>query len=455
MDYYSGIFKGNDIRGSYPNELNEDVAFKIGQSLVKYLACKNVALGRDIRLSSESLFQALSEGIISNGAEVIDLGLVSTDAFYFAVGKFGFEAGVMITASHNPPSDNGFKICKKGAIMLYEDNGLQVLQNILTSNNFVLLNVQKGEIVKQNIHNDYLKHLLSFIQIKNIKPFHLAIDTSNGMAGLIIEEIVSRLSLRPHYLNLKLDGTFPHHLPNSNNPKALKQLSEVVLKKQLDLGVIFDGDADRVAFIDEKGKFVEASTILALFIKHFLPSNPKARVVYDSASSLIIKETILKYQGIPIRSPIGHSFMKATMRENDALLGGEHTGHFYFKENFYSDSGMIAFLVLLEILSQNKKTLSELVKETNPYFHSQETNYQQNEGYEKKLIQVEKYYLDKGMTVEHYDGIIIQGKDFWIHLHPAHTEPFIRTNIEAHTQSLLKEKEQELQLIFSQVGLLN
>jgi phosphomannomutase len=453
MDYYNSIFKGNDIRGVYPKEINEEIAFKIGQSLVKYLNCQQVALGRDIRLSSETLFKALSEGIISNGADVIDLGLVSTDAFYFAVAQFGFDAGVMITASHNPPQDNGFKICKKGSVMLYEDNGLQTLQKMIEDNDLAMPHLKKGQIITQNIHEDYLKHLLSFIKTDNIKPLKIAIDISNGMAGLSIKEIISKFPIQPYYLNINLDGRFPHHLPNSNDPKALKNLADLIVKEKLDLGVIFDGDADRISFVDEKGQFIEASTILALLIKHFLTITPNSKIVYDSASSMIVKETILQYQGVPIRSLIGHSFMASAMRQNNALLGGEHTGHFYFKDNFYSDSGMIAFLNVLQILSSTDKTLSALAKETNPYFHSEEYNYKQEEGYEKKLAQVEKYYSEQGMTIEHYDGIIIQAKGFWIHLHPAHTEPFIRVNIEADTLPLLKEKEKELKEIFSQAGL--
>lgn len=453
MDYYNSIFKGNDIRGSYPNEINEDIAFKIGKSLVKYLACQNVALGRDIRLSSESLFKALSDGIIGSGADVIDLGLVSTDAFYFAVAKFGFDAGVMITASHNPPQDNGFKICRKGAMMLYEDNGLQTLQKILEDNDFDLPQIKKGQIITRNIHFDYLDHLESFFKKEKIRPFKIAFDTSNGMAGLSIKEVISKLPIQPWYLNIELDGTFPNHLPNSNDPQALKNLADLILREKLNFGVIFDGDADRVSFIDEKGQFVEASTILALLIKHFLTITPNAKVVYDSASSMIVEKTILQYQGVPVRSPIGHSFMKAAMRKNDALLGGEHTGHFYFKDNFYSDSGMITFLIMLEILSNTEKPLSEIAKEINPYFHSQEYNYKQEDGYEQKLTEVEKYYFEQGLTIEHYDGIIIKAKDFWIHLHPAHTEPFIRTNVEANTPLLLKEKEEELRRILLKVKL--
>lgn len=452
MSSQKSVFKLNDIRGVYPDELNEDIACKIGKSLVKYLGCKNVVVGRDIRLSSEVLFKSLAEGIISNGADVIDLGLVSTDAFYFAVGKFCFDAGVMITASHNPPQYNGFKICTKGAAMLYEGNGLENLRKMLENNDFDVSNTIKGKIIAQDIHDDYLKHSLSFIRVDRIRPLKIAIDASSGMAGLSVEEVAVRLPIQPYFLNIIPDGTFPHHAPNSNDPNALKEVASIILKHKLDFGVIFDGDADRVSFLDETGKFVDAGIILAILIKYFLAVTPNSKIVYDSASSKIVKDAILKYGGLPVRSLIGHSFMKAAMRENNALLGGEHTGHFYFKNNFYSDSGMIAFLIMLELVSATDKTLSEIVKEMNPYFRSEEQNYKREEGYEQQLAQVEKYYLESGVEVERFDGIIINGRGFCIHIHPANTEPLVRTNIEANTPSLLREKEDELRAVFIQAG---
>lgn len=454
MAYYQSVFKGNDIRGSYPEEINEKFAFRLGQALVSYFQCPRIVIGRDIRISSENLFQALAEGITSFGADVVDLGLVSTDAFYFAVARYNFEGGVMITASHRPLQDNGFKICKKGGEMLYLDNGLKELQAIVEKDELLKpLNSKKGQLNVFNIHEEYLKHLKSFIKNDIFsRSLKIALDTSHGMAGLSIEEIVQQLPLSPLYLNLNLDGNFPAHSPNCNDPQALNNLAQTVLTHKLDLGVIFDGDADRVAFVDEKGQIVSASTILALLVKYFLEKQPQAKVVYDSASSRVVEETILRYHGIPLRAPIGHSFMKAVMKANDALLGGEHTGHFYFKDNFYADSGMITFLLVIQIILRSQQTFSELIKNLNPYFHSPEYNYRQSEGYEEKLAKVEEYYQKQGLFIEHYDGLIIKHKDYWIHIHPANTEPFIRVNLEANDLNLLKEKEEELQILFSNLG---
>ena len=441
------IFKVNDIRGIYPDELNDEVAFKIGQGLVSYLHPQEVCVGRDVRLSSEPLFKALSQGIITSGVKVINLGVVTTDMFYFAMNKYNFDAGIMITASHNPSQDNGFKICRKGGIMVYQDNGLDDLEQIV-GQGLSETPTSPGLIVDQNITSEYLNHLLANIDLKQINKLKVGLDISNGSLGFIIKKIINQLPIEAFIINDIPDGTFPNHSPDPQQPESLVQLQKLVLDNHLDFGVIFDGDADRVVFLDNKGEVINASIILVLLIKHFLFLFPNSKVVYDSAVSKIVPEAINKYQGQPVRSLIGHSFMKANMREYDAIVGGEHTGHFYFKNHYYSDSGLMTFLVMLNILSDIKKPFSVLKTELYPYYHSQEKNYPKETNYQDKLNKIIEYYHNKGLQVENFDGFIINDKNYWIHIHPANTGPHIRTNIEADSLSLLKEKEIELNNLF-------
>ena len=449
---WQDIFKVNDIRGVYPDELNEEAAFNIGKGLVKMLQVKQIALGRDGRLSSPPLFQALSQGIIDNGSDVIDLGLVSTDAFYFAMGKYRYEAGVMITASHNPPQFNGFKICRQGPIMLYEDNGLEQLQNLLIKNEIENHSSYHGKIEKKEIIPDFINHLISLIGLAHLKNYRIGLDASGGMAASYLKQLISKLKGEFYLINDKIDGTFSCHSPNSFDPESYSDLRKLIKEKKLDFGVLFDGDADRATFLDEKGESVDATVILILLMKHFLkPESPEA-VVYDSVLSPVVLQTIKEYQGIPVRARIGHSFMKQAMRENKAVVGAEHTGHYYFRDHFFSDSGALVFLLIFEILSKLNKPFSEIKREIDHRVRIIEKNYRKDKDYKEKLNLIKDYYQKRGYQAEFFDGLILENDDTRIHLHPANTAPFIRINLEAKDQETLQEKEKELDSVLKNLN---
>ena len=450
---WENLFQANDIRGIYPEELSDEAAFKIGQALVSYLQPQEICIGRDVRLSSESLFRALSQGIIQSGIEVIDLGVISTDAFYFAVGKYNFEAGVMITASHNPSHYNGFKICRQGVKMLYEDEGLMELKNILKNLPQLSQSTRKGKIVSKDISGDYLNHILSVSSHFQLKDFKIGLDLSNGALTWIIKEVCRRLPITTFLINEVPDGTFPHHFPDSSLPESWQEMRQLILHNDLDFGVVFDGDGDRITFLDNEGKAVEASVILVILTRYFLSKYPNSAVVYDSGSSPIVLENILKLGGKPIRSRIGHSFMKTMMREHEAAVGGEHTGHFYFKDHYYSDSGLMTLMFILGILSDLKNPLSVLRQEIYPYYHLiTELNYPKVKNYEQKLQEIVNYYQKEGAQVENFDGYIIKGNHYWIQIHPANTAPVIRVNLETDEKKVLNQKEQEIKTLFKQLN---
>ncbi|NMB92489.1 MAG: phosphomannomutase/phosphoglucomutase [Parcubacteria group bacterium] len=441
---WQDIFKVNDIRGIYPTQLDEEAAFKIGKGLVKMVQAKQVAIGRDGRLSSLPLFKALSEGIMDNGSEVIDLGLVSTDAFYFAMGKYNYPAGIMITASHNPPQFNGFKICRQGPVMLYEDNGLEQLKEVLIKNDIDNQSSLKGKIEKKDIIEEFIEHLISFINLQSLKNYRFGIDASGGMAVSYLKLLISKLKGEFYFINDQIDGTFSCHSPNSFDPKSYSDLKKLIKDKKLDLGILFDGDADRVTFLDETGEYVDASIILILLIKHLMKNNTNEPVVYDSVLSPSVLKTINQFQGIPIRARIGHSFMKQAMREHNALVGAEHTGHYYFRDLFFSDSGALTFLFVLEILSEINKPLSVIKKEIDQRVRITEKNYQKGDNYEKQLDSIKDYYQNLGYQIDVFDGLILENKDTKIHIHPANTAPFIRINLEADDRDILLKREKEL-----------
>jgi phosphomannomutase len=436
------IFKAYDIRGVYPAELDEAQAKDIGRALVDHLQCKTVAVGRDMRTSSQPLFNALAEGIAMQGAEVIDIGLVSTDGLYFAVGKFGYEAGVMITASHNPAQYNGLKICRQNAIPLSGDEGLNQMRDLVNQGKLKTSSA-KGAIRSQDIDLDYINHCLSFIETKKIWGYKIAVDAGNGMAGRTVPPIFRQLpgTLVPMFFDL--DGTFPNHPASPIEPENIAALQETVVKQHCDFGAAFDGDADRMFLVDEKGRALAGSDVAALVAKMLLKKNPGSSILYNAICSRCVKETIEKYGGQPIRSKVGHALIKPLMREHNAIFGGEHSGHFYFRDNWFADSGLIAFLVCWQLISEENKPLSQLVDEIDHYVRIPETNSTVKD-IPGKLTELEKIYAAKGAQLDHLDGLTISYPSWWANIRPSNTEPLLRLNVEAESQALLDEKVKEL-----------
>lgn len=440
MNFHQSIFKAYDIRGTYPEQINSEIAYKIGFALAAYLKPKAIAVGHDMRLSSDELSQNLIRGINDFGADVVDLDLISTDGLYFAVGRFGYDGGVMITASHNPKQYNGFKICKNQAIPLSGQEGLQIIKQNIKEGMFEKSPV-RGNIIRKDISSDYAAHCLSFIDISNIKPFKIVIDAGNGMAGTTLPPVLEKLPLVVKELYFDLDGSFPNHPASPIELENLKDLQKEIAKQKADFGVAFDGDADRMFLVDGLGHQVGGDMVTALVAKSLLSKNPNETVLYNLICSKAVPELILRMGGTPVRTKVGHALIKPLMKKKNAIFGGEHSGHFYFRENWFADSGMIAFLVCLELLSVEKRPLHELIKEINPYFRSGEIN-NRVESISDTMNRVKLEFSDGDIDEE--DGLTVQYNDFWFNLRPSNTEPLLRLNVEANSIDVLNNKTEQI-----------
>jgi len=436
----SDIFKVYDIRGIYPDGLNEDMAFQIGGAFVKHTGAKKVVVGRDARNSSPQLADSIIKGLVAQNADVTDIGQIATDCLYFSLIKYGYEAGVMVTASHNPPNYNGFKMMKN-------ENGhpapinTQEIKEVIDRG--IAAPEKKGTVYQKDIWQDYLDHIFSFVDIEKIKPFRIVVDASNGMAGKVVPQIKDRLPVEILGLNFKLDGNFPSHSPNPLEKESISQISEKIKIEKADFGFIFDGDADRVFLVSKEGKLVPADVTLLLLARYFLKNHPGEAVVYNLTCSKAIPEFIEKWGGCPVRSPVGYINIWNNMKKNKAVLGGETSGHYAFRDNFYSDSGFIAFLVLLEILSRSEKGFSEQNAELRPYVKIPETNLEISDK-EKVIKRIEEKFSDGKQ--DKLDGLTVWYEDWWFNLRASRTEPVLRINIEADNQQLLEEKKE---LLFS------
>jgi len=434
------IFKSYDIRGIYPSELNEDIARSIGRAFADFLDAPTIAIGRDMRLSSEPLFRALADGITMQGADVVDLGLTTTDELYFAVGHFGYPGGVMITASHNPKQYNGFKLCRADAVPLASDTGVFAIRDLVQADRFVAA-PKRGQITAKDALPAFAQHCLSFIDVAAIKPLTIAIDAGNGMAGLVVPAIFKHLPVKLIPLYFELDGSFPNHPASPIEPENMVELQKAVVSHGADLGAAFDGDADRVFITDEHGTLVGGDMVTALVARNLLRRKPGATILYNLICSRTVPEVIKRNGGVPVRTRVGHSYIKAIMREQNAIFGGEHSGHFYFRDNYYADSGLIALLVLLELISLEGKPVSELLKPLDSRVRSGEINSQVADA-PAKLAALERRYADAQQ--DHLDGLTIQYPTWWANVRPSNTEPLLRLNVEADDPATLAAKRDEL-----------
>ncbi len=441
------VFKAYDVRGIYPTELNEHLAYRIGRAFALYLQPLRVVVGRDMRVSSPALAEAVIRGLLDQGVDVTDVGLVSTDALYFAVGKYGFDGGIMVTASHNPPEYNGFKLCREEAQALSFDHGIGEIRELVIHGEFPKPE-RTGTLTRRDILDDFAAHVLSFIDPTIIKPFTVAIDAGNGMGGLIAPKILGRLPLRIIPLYFELDGRFPHHVPNPLEPENVRDLQRTIVEQHADFGIAFDGDADRMFLLDEHGRLVGGDMITALVAKALLQKYPGAKIVYNLICSRAVPEVIRAHGGIPIRSRVGHSFIKALMRQHDAIFGGEHSGHFYFRENWYADSGIIAAVTVLELLSRDGVTVSQAIAPIDRYFRSGEINVETH-NHVAVLQALEEHFQDG--QVDHLDGLTVDYADWWFNARPSNTQPLLRINIEATTPELLQQKRQEVLAVIERI----
>jgi phosphomannomutase len=442
------IFGAYDVRGVYPTDLNEDVTYRIGRAFAQYLGVSPIAVGRDMRLSSPALVQAFIQGITDQGSDAVDLGMTTTDELYFAVGKYGYPAGAMITASHNPKQYNGIKMCRANAVAISSETGGFAIRDIAVSGQFAEPE-RKGDITVRDVSDAYVEHCLSFIDVANVKPFKIAVDAGNGMAGMILPRVFAKLPCELIPLYFELDGTFPNHPASPIEPENTEELRRIVPERGCDMGVAFDGDADRMFLIDEHGRLLGGDMVTALVARSLLRKHPGATILYNLICSRSVPELIERDGGRAVRTRVGHSFIKAQMREENAIFGGEHSGHFYFRDNWYADSGLIAFLIVLELVSLSGKTVSELVAEVDTRFRSGEVNSETHDQ-QGRLEAIERTYAAQGAKIDHLDGVTVAFPTWWANVRPSNTEPLLRLNVEADTQEEMERRRDELLAIIRQ-----
>ncbi|NIP24636.1 MAG: phosphomannomutase/phosphoglucomutase [Phycisphaerae bacterium] len=439
------IFKAYDIRGVYPDQLDEEAAWKIGYATARFLRsllrgyqrgqanAQSLCVGRDMRTHSENLAQALIDGMNATGTNVIDIGMIDTPQMYFAINHLGTCGGVQVTASHNPAKYNGFKISGLKATPIGADTGLKDIEHIATALPHTK-STETASIQKRDLTEEYKYHVLKFLDpaIKNLK---IAVDASNGMAGKMIPGVFSDLPIEIFPINFEHKGEFTHE-PDPLVEKNLADVKRAVKQESCDFGICFDGDADRMMMVDQTGKNISCDLLTALMVPYFLKVNPTATVVYDLRSSWVVPEEIIKYGGTPRRERVGHSFMKKAMRDSRAAFGGELSGHFYYRDNYCTDSAAITLVHMLNIVTEATLPINQLIQPLRRYYQSGEINFKV-EDKQEKMDELARRYRDA--KIDYLDGVTIQYKDCWFNCRPSNTEPLLRLNVEAKTRELLNE----------------
>ena len=429
------IFKAYDIRGKVGTELTPEVVEKIGYIFSNWLQGNGaIAVGRDMRPDSAELANALINGVRKSGRDVIDIGQVTSDMIYFAVGNYHLAGGAMITASHNPGEYNGIKLCKEEARPIGVESGLLDIKNevlALTS----LETDEYGNCIEKDITEDWINHVLGFVNTNKLKPLKIAVDAGNGMAGKIFPELEPYVPFDVHEMFFELDGTFPNHIANPLEPKNLVDIKKAISAYSCDAGIAFDGDGDRAVLIDETGEALTGTVLTALLADYFLQKNPGATILYNAICGKAAVNTIENNGGKAIRTKVGHSYIKADMRKHAAVMAGEHSGHYYFKDNYYADSGLIAAVIGLYVLSTSGKTLSALAAPyRRAYAQIPETNFEVTYK-EAVLLDIKTAYA--GKKIDELDGITVQFDSGWFNVRASNTEPLLRLNAEAKTQQEL------------------
>jgi phosphomannomutase len=433
------IFKAYDVRGVVPDDLDEDVARRIGSAFAEWAGAPRIAVAHDCRLSSPSLAAAVREGAVSRGVDVVDAGLASTDLLYFISGSLDVP-GVMLTASHNPPRWNGMKFCLAGARPVAEDTGLADIRALAERDEYPGRQAP-GRTEERNLLDAYADHVLSFVDVSRLSPLTVVADTANGMGGLVVPAVMERLPVRLIHLFPELDGTFPNHPADPIDPENQRDVKRAVIDEAADVGLAFDGDADRVFLVDERAEGVSGSEVTALVARSMLHRNPGAPIVYNLICSWAVPEVIRESGGEPIRTRVGHSFIKQVMAETGAVFGGEHSGHYYFRDNYRADSGLIAAVVVLEQLSLAGAPLSQLLAPFRRYRASGEINSRVSDQ-SGSIESIAAAFA--GGRQDRTDGLTVEFDDWWFNLRPSNTEPLLRLNVEARTEELLREKTAEV-----------
>jgi phosphomannomutase len=445
MNLNPGIFKAYDVRGLYPSEVNEEGARAIGSAFVAYLQAKRIAVGRDMRLSSPALAAAFIDGATAQGADVVDYGMVATDMLYFAVASDGHDGGVQITASHNPKEYNGLKMVRREAFPLSGDAGISDIRDMIAENRLPPPASRRGTVTAKDVLVPYVAHVMGFIDPSIVRPFNVVLDAGSGMAGLVAPKLFERLPCRATKLCFDIDGRFPNHEANPLIEENRRDIVEAVVAQKADIGIAWDGDADRCFFIDGTGGFVSGDFVTALLAEAFLIKYPGASIIYDLRASYTVRDVVAKYGGTSYMNRVGHAFFKRRMRETNAIFGGEVTGHYYFRDNFFADNGFIPALLILELMSRKGQTLHELLRPlAAKYFISGEINTKlaSMDLVPAKLDQLAAKYGDAHQYT--LDGLSVEYPDWHFNVRPSNTEPLLRLNLEATTPELMATKRDEV-----------
>jgi phosphomannomutase len=437
------VFKAYDVRGVYPTELDEEGAYAIGRAYVEHFEPRKIAIGCDVRLSSPSMARAAIGGALAGGAEVLDIGMVGTEMVYYAVGELGLEGGTMVTASHNPKEYTGMKIVRRGALPVGGDSGLLEIRERAMAGFATSEGQSLGRVSEHDVWPGYLERVLSFIDPEAVRRLRVVIDAGNGMAGAMLPPVLERLPIDARRYFFEPDGNFPNHEPDPLLPENREFLVGKVKEEQADLGIAFDGDADRCFFVDDTGEFVPGDFVTALLAESILEKEPGAKIIYDVRASWAVPETIERAGGVPLMNRVGHAFIKHRMRDEGAAFGGEVSGHYYFRDFYQADSGVIPFLLMLELVSRRGKPLSELLGPYRErYFLTGELNTPVAD-VALKLHELKERYAQAG-RVSHLDGISIDADDWHMNVRPSNTEPLLRLNLEARSEELMEQKRDEV-----------
>jgi phosphomannomutase len=437
------VFKAYDVRGLYPTELEEEGAYAIGRAYVEQFEPKRIAVGRDMRLSSPSMATSVMRGATDAGAEVLDLGLVGTEMVYFAVGELELDGGIVVTASHNPKEYTGMKIVRRGALPVGGESGLLEIRDRAMALGDMSGGQTPGQVQEYDIWPAYVERVLSFIDLSAIKPLRVVIDAANGMAGVMLPPVLERLPIEAVRYYFEPDGSFPNHEPNPLLPENREFIVERTKAEGADFGVAFDGDADRCFFVDDSGEFVPGDFITALLAESVLDKRGPAKIIYDVRASWAVPETIERSGGTPLINRVGHAYIKHRMREEGAVFGGEVSGHYYFRDFSQADSGVVPFLLMLELVSQRSQKLSEILRPFRErYFITGELNTPVPD-VALKLQELKKRFGPEG-EVSHLDGISVDAEDWHFNVRPSNTEPLLRLNLEARSEELMERKRDEV-----------
>jgi phosphomannomutase/phosphomannomutase/phosphoglucomutase len=437
-------FKAYDIRGRIPDELNEDIAYRIGRAYAEFLKPKKIVVGRDVRLTSESLCRALSAGLTDGGSDVFDIGLCGTEEIYFATFSEKMDGGIMVTASHNPMDYNGMKLVREGSKPISGDSGLDVIKELTARNDFAPFH-RKGKVTGLDIKDKYIRHLLGYSDLRNLSPLKVVVNAGNGCAGPVIDLLEAHLPFEFIKIHHRPDGSFPNGIPNPLLPENRDATIKAIRENGADAGIAWDGDFDRCFLFDEEGDFIEGYYIVGLLASAALRRNPGAKIIHDPRLTWNTIDLVLKEGGTPIQSKTGHAFIKERMRQEDAVYGGEMSAHHYFRDFAYCDSGMIPWLLVLEILSKSGKNLSELVKERIMRFPASGEINRRLRDPSSAIRKIEETFKPDALAVDFTDGLSMEFPDWRFNLRCSNTEPVLRLNVEARgDEMLMKEKTGDL-----------